>query len=75
MINNPSTKADAIFNASQKRDAVKEMAARQRAALEAKLAKLRALRLAKEEADKKAAKLNSATGTARKKRPRKRVNS
>ena len=79
MIHNPSTKADAIFNASHKRDAAKEMADRQRAALDAKLAKLRALRLAKEEAEKKLAKekadkeaalLKSTTAAAPKKRAR-----
>lgn len=65
MISKPSTKADAIFNASQKRDtAAKEMAVRQRAALDAKLAKLRALRLAKEESDKEAAKLHPTISTA-----------
>jgi hypothetical protein len=70
MINNPAAKADSFFNASQKRDAAKDMAARQRAALDAKLAKLRALRLAKEEADKEAAKLKSTRATAQKKRAR-----
>lgn len=70
MNNNLSTKTDAIFNASQKRDAAKDMAARQRAALDAKLAKLRALRLAKEEADKEAARLNAPAVTAQKKRAR-----
>ncbi len=56
MFNNPSTKAESFFNASQKRDAAKEMADRQRASLDAKLAKLRALLLAKQEAEKKLAK-------------------
>ena len=82
MFNNPSTKADSIFNASQKRDAAKEMADRQRAALDAKLAKLRALLLAKQEAEKKlakekaeqeAARLKAAKATAPKKRVRRKT--
>lgn len=82
MFNNPSTKADGVFNASQKRDAAKEMADRQRAALDAKLAKLRALRLAKEEAEKKlakekaekeAAELKSTKATTQKKRVRRKT--
>ena len=79
MFNNPSTKADSIFNASQKRDAAKELADRQRAALDAKLARLRALllakqeagkKLAKEKADKEAARLKAATAPSQKKRAR-----
>lgn len=70
MISNPTTKGDAIFNVSQKHDAAKEIAARQRTVLDAKLAQLRALRLAKEEADKEAAKVNPAEPTVQKKRTR-----
>ncbi len=46
------------FTASEQRDStVKQMIASERAAMEAKTAKLRALRLAKEEADREAAAL------------------
>lgn len=70
MITNPSIRSDGIFNACRKRHAVKEMAARKRATLDAKLAKLRTRRLAEEEADEEVANLNSAIGTAQKKQAR-----
>lgn len=50
------TKAQSHFQASEKRDQmVRDEIARERAATDAKTAKLRALRLAKEEADRIAA--------------------
>jgi hypothetical protein len=50
------TKAQSHFQASEKRDQlVREEIARERAAVDAKTAKLRALRLAKEEEDRVAA--------------------
>lgn len=50
------TKAQSHFQASEKRDQlVREEIARERAATDAKTAKLRALRLAKEESDRIAA--------------------
>jgi hypothetical protein len=52
------TRAQNHFTASEQRDStVKQMIASERAATEAKTAKLRALRLAKEEADREAAAL------------------
>lgn len=50
------SKADKLFTASQQRDdTVRQIIEKERAATAAKTAKLRALRLAKEEEDRKAA--------------------
>ena len=64
------TNADAVFTASQQRDdTIKEIIAKERAAVEAKTARLRALRLAKEAAEKEAA-LQSPGPAKKKSRPR-----
>ena len=52
-------RADKAFTASQQRDdAVRQEIEKERAAIIAKSARLKALRLAKEEADREAARLN-----------------
>lgn len=70
-------RAQSHFAASEQRDeAVKQIIAGERAALEAKTAKLRALRLAKEAEDREAARLealNAPPGPVKKKRVRKSV--
>jgi hypothetical protein len=59
-------RAEAIFTASEQRDAaVHEQIRKQRAASDAKTARLRALRLAKEAADKKAGESGEAEGGAK----------
>jgi hypothetical protein len=56
MANKPVPGADQVFSASQQRDeTIKDIIAKERAAVEAKTARLRALRLAKEAADREAA--------------------
>ena len=58
-------RAQTHFAASEQRDAlVKQEIARERAAVDAKTAKLRALRLAKEEADREAARIAEANKPA-----------
>jgi hypothetical protein len=65
-------RAQTHFAASEKRDSlVKQMIAGERAALDAKTAKLRALRLAKEESDRQAA-LLAPPPEAKAKKPRSR---
>jgi len=58
------------FAASEQRESlVKQMIAAERAAVDAKSAKLRALRLAKEEADRQAAAANPPAAPQKRKRP------
>ena len=58
------------FAASEQRESlVKQMIAAERAAVDAKSAKLRALRLAKEEADRAAAAANPPAAPKKRKRP------
>jgi hypothetical protein len=66
------SKADKLFTASQQRDdTVRQIIEKERAATAAKTAKLRALRLAKEEADRKAAAELRPVAPSPKKRARK----
>jgi len=56
MTNKSSTRAEAVFSASQQREeTVKNIIEKERAAVAAKSARLKALRLAKEAADREAA--------------------
>lgn len=66
------SRADNAFTASQQRDdSVRQMIEKERAAVAAKTARLRALRLAKEEADREAAKLLPPKPAPKKRAPKK----
>jgi hypothetical protein len=67
-------RAQSHFAVAEQRDAtVKQMIDSERAAMDAKTAKLRALRLAKEESDRQAAANAPAAPVAAPKKPRKRI--